>query len=141
MQMFAHGMVAAARAGNSDAYPLLAAAHRHYARLLRAQPAGFALHTDLNYQGHIASLLTHFSPLGTRDDLLLAEQCFVSEPWLQALAARDPQAIWLNSPRWPHCYEIVAFEAYLDLNNQPGTSSAQALGEGARYTSARRITF
>ncbi|MEI7807995.1 MAG: beta-L-arabinofuranosidase domain-containing protein [Verrucomicrobiota bacterium] len=114
MQMFTHGMVAAARSGNADAYPLLAAAHRYYASLLRSQPPGFALTTDLNYQGHIASLLMHLSPLGTPDDLRLAEQCFVSEPWLEALAARRPEAIWSTSPKWPHCYEIVAFEAYLD---------------------------
>jgi hypothetical protein len=114
MQMFAHGMVAAARSGNADAYPLLAAAHRDYASLLRAQPPGFALTTDLNYQGHIASLLVHLSPVGTPDDLRLAEQCFVSEPWREALAARRPEAIWRDSPKWPHCYEIVAFEAYLD---------------------------
>jgi len=114
MQMFAHGMVAAARSGNADGYPLLAAAHRYYASLLRSQPPGFALNTDLNYQGHIASLLVHLSPVGTPDELRLAEQCFVSEPWLEALAARRPEAIWRDCPKWPHCYEIVAFEAYLD---------------------------
>jgi hypothetical protein len=51
MQMFTHGMVAAARSGNADAYPLLAAAYRHYASLLRSEPPRFALTSTLNYQG------------------------------------------------------------------------------------------
>lgn len=120
MQMFAHGMVAAGRAGNADAYRLLGAAHRYYASLLRRQSPGFALTTDLNYQGHIASLLVHLSPVGTPDDLRLAQQCFDSRSWLDALSARQPTAIWLASPKWPHCYEIVAFEAYLDQYRATG---------------------
>jgi hypothetical protein len=120
MQMFAHGMVAAARSGNGDAYALLAAAHRQYASLLRSQPPGFPLSADLNYQGHIASLLVYLSPVGCRGDLQLAAQCFDSPDWLRALAARDPRAIWETSPKWPHCYEIVAFEAYLDQYRATG---------------------
>jgi uncharacterized protein len=114
MQMFAHGMVAAAQAGNRDAYKLLAAAHRTYAGMLRTNPSDFALTTDLNYQGHSASLLTYFSPLGSPDDLKLAEQYFVRTPWMDALARRQPEAVWKSCPKWPHCYEIIAFEAYLD---------------------------
>ena len=33
---------------------------------------------------------------------------------MQDLAARRTAAIWKTSPTWPHSYEIVAFEAYLD---------------------------
>ena len=114
MQMFAHGMVAAGRAGNRDAYPLLAAAQRAYRGLLSAGPPGFPLTDQLNYQGHVASLLAYFSPLGTREDLSAAERSFVSRPWMEALAACRPEAIWKTCPKWPHCYEIIAFEAYLD---------------------------
>jgi uncharacterized protein len=114
MQMFAHGMVAAALSGNADAYPLLNAAYRNFASLLRTQSTNFPLTNDLNYQGHITNLLVYFSPFGRLDDLKLAEEYFVSPAWMDALSKRRSEAIWVDTPKWPHCYEIVAFEAYLD---------------------------
>ena len=113
-QMFTHGLIAAHHAGNPRALPLLRATHDRHLAASANQPAGFAVKDDLNYQGHPAGLLMYFSPLGKPADLAAAEQWYVTRDWMKALSARDPDATWKNAPKWPHCYLIIAFEAYLD---------------------------
>lgn len=106
-----HGLLDAAGAGNSKALGLIRTGHDWFNRcaLLPDLPR-----VMLWYQGHIASTRMYQSPVGTAEDLQVAERWYVVDAWMDRLAARDPDAIWLDGVRDPHCYEITAFEAYLD---------------------------
>jgi DUF1680 family protein len=106
-----HGLIEASLAGNPKALPLIRAGHDWFNRCpyLPDLPK-----VQLWYQGHIAGTRMYFTALGKPEDLQVAERYYVVDEWMHRLAARDPQAIWADGLRDPHCYLITAFEAYLD---------------------------
>jgi hypothetical protein len=67
-----------------------------------------------SHQGHIASTRTYLSPVGKPQDLQIAEKFYVSDWWMNELAARRDSAVWQYPLQNPHSYLITSFEAYLD---------------------------
>jgi DUF1680 family protein len=122
------GLLEAALVGNAQALPLIRAGHDWFNRcpyLPQLQQA------QLWAQGHVASTRMHLSPVGTSEDLQVAERHYLVDPWLRALAARDPAAIWLDGLGNPHCYLIPVFEAILDHHLATGEAQYLDAAEGA----------
>jgi uncharacterized protein len=113
-----HGLIDAALAGNADALPLIRG-HLdwfnscEYLGQIVDRVRGYIPDHWIPYQGMISSTRMYLSPLGRRDDLDLILKHYQEEWWLDQLAAADDKAIY-DRPE-SHCYEITAFEAYLDL--------------------------
>ena len=127
-----HGLLEAAGAGLTDALAIL---RRHYDWFGYAQdelaqflpPLGGANVTGLPWpggeppdpygapfsrrdlqtnQGMVHNSRMALSPVGTMRDAAVVADIYAEEWWLQALAARDPKAVWYRH-FYPHNYEWV----------------------------------
>ena len=113
-----HGLIDAALAGNSEALPLI---RGHLDWFNRCEYLGQVVDSRrgyvpdhwIPYQGMISSTRMYLSPLGRQEDLDLILKHYQEDWWLEQLLAGDDRAIY-DRPE-SHCYEITAFEAYLDL--------------------------
>ena len=65
-------------------------------------------------QGMVHNSRLALSPVGTMRDAAVVADIYAEEWWLQALAARDPKAVWYRH-YYPHNYEITAWEAFADM--------------------------
>lgn len=110
---FTHGLLEAALAGNPKALPLLRG-HANWFNQWHEMHPKLIYWTNNSHQGHIASTRTYLSPIGKPEDLQVAEKFYVMDWWLDALAARKPEAVWKYPLQNPHSYLITSFEAYLD---------------------------
>ncbi len=113
-----HGLIDAALAGNPKALTLIRGQldcfnHSEYLSKVVDRERGYIPDHWIPYQGMISSTRMYLSPLGRRDDLDLILNHYQEDWWLEQLIANDDRAIY-NRPE-SHCYEITAFEAYLDL--------------------------
>ena len=113
-----HGLIDASLAGNPQALPLLRGHldwfnHSGYPAKVADRIHGYLPDHYIPYQGMISSTLMYLSPLGKRDDLDVILKHYQEDWWLDQLLANDDRAIY-DRPE-SHCYEITAFEAYLDL--------------------------
>ena len=115
---FTHGLIEAAVAGNSKAYPLLRG-HADWFNQWELLPKLIYWATN-SHQGHIASTRTYFSPVGRPEDLQVAEKYYVIDWWMDELAARHEDAVWQYPLQDPHSYLITSFEAYLDHYSATG---------------------
>jgi DUF1680 family protein len=107
-----HGLIAAGRAGNPQAYPLLRSFYDWFDQnpylpeLLRRAGQGV--------QGQIANTENYFTPIGKPKDIQVVQQYFQEDYWMDQLADRDPAAIWQYPYDHPHNYLITDLEAYMD---------------------------
>jgi hypothetical protein len=113
-----HGLIDAGAVGNSQALPLIRGHldwfnHCEYLSKVADKDRGYIPEHWIPYQGMISSTRMYLSPLGQPDDLNLILQHYQEDWWLEQLLANDDRAIY-DRPE-SHCYEITAFEAYLDL--------------------------
>jgi uncharacterized protein len=113
-----HGLIDAAGAGNARALPLIRGHldwfnHCEYIDRVVDNKKGYIAEHWIPYQGMISSTRMYLSPLGKKDDLDLVLKHYQEDWWLDQLVADDNHAIY-DRPE-SHCYEITAFEAYLDL--------------------------
>ena len=113
-----HGLIDASLAGNNEALPLIRGHldwfnHCEYLSQVVDRNRGYIPDHWIPYQGMISSTRMYLSPLGKPDDLDLIRDHYQEDWWLTQLLARDDKAIY-DRPE-SHCYEITAFEAYLDL--------------------------
>jgi DUF1680 family protein len=113
-----HGLIDAGEAGNPQALPLIRGHldwfnHCEYLSKVVDKNRGYIPEHWIPYQGMISSTRMYLSPLGQSDDLNLILQHYQEDWWLEQLLANDDRAIY-DRPE-SHCYEITAFEAYLDL--------------------------
>ena len=106
-----HGLIDASIAGNAGALTLIRDGHDWFNRCSYLAELPRVM---LWAQGHIASTRMYFTPLGKPEDLQIAERYYVVDDWMDRLASRDLEAIWVDGLGNPHCYEITGFEAYLD---------------------------
>jgi DUF1680 family protein len=113
-----HGLIDASIAGNEKALKLI----RGHLDWFNKWPGinkvvdnknGFIANHWIPYQGMISSTRMYLSLLGKKDDIDLIFNHYQEDWWLNQLIAKDDKAIY-NRPD-AHCYEITAFEAYLDL--------------------------
>jgi uncharacterized protein len=120
--LLAHGLVAAAGAGNGDANDLLAAWAKWYRQRVATSTVGNArsiLNTGQNYFAATALMLANFAPGGTPDDVLAAYK-HVHPEWIESLAQRNLKAIWRmpgNHPHSAYCYGWIGF---LDIYRATG---------------------
>jgi DUF1680 family protein len=113
-----HGLVDAAVAGNPEALSLIRGQldwfnHCQYLGQVVDKNRGYIPDHWIPYQGMISSTRMYLSPLGRMDDLDLILKHYQEDWWLAQLLDNDDRAIY-DRPE-SHCYEITAFEAYLDL--------------------------
>ena len=113
-----HGLIDAAAAGNPEALSLIRGHldwfnHCEYLGQVVDRNRGYIPDHWIPYQGMISSTRMYLSPLGRTDDLDLILNHYQEDWWLTQLLAKDDRAIY-DRPE-SHCYEITAFEAYLDL--------------------------
>ncbi|HYK88315.1 MAG TPA: beta-L-arabinofuranosidase domain-containing protein [Acidobacteriota bacterium] len=113
-----HGLIDTAVAGNGRALQLIREHldwfnHCEYLSQVVDKKRGFIPDHWIPYQGMISSTRMYLSPLGKADDLNLILDHYQEDWWLEQLLAGDDKAIY-DRPE-SHCYEITAFEAYLDL--------------------------
>jgi DUF1680 family protein len=113
-----HGLIDASMSGNNEALQLIRGHldwfnHCDYLSQVVDKNRGYIPDHWIPYQGMISSTRMYFSPLGKPDDLDLIRNHYQEDWWLTQLLARDDKAIY-DRPE-SHCYEITAFEAYLDL--------------------------
>jgi len=113
-----HGLIDASVAGNPQALPLIRGYldwfnHSEFPAKVADKNRGYSPDHYIPYQGMISSTLVYLSPLGKLDDLNVILKYYQEDWWLEQLVANDDRAIY-DRPE-SHCYEITAFEAYLDL--------------------------
>jgi hypothetical protein len=114
LQMLAHGLLAADAGGQPKALPRLREMIDWCNSYLGEREEGFGLTRGLNYTGQIAFTLMYHTRLGKPADRQTAERTFIPRDWMKWVADRNPDAIWKDSPKWPHCMLIILFQAYLD---------------------------
>lgn len=113
-----HGLIEAGYAGNQNAFPLLRGFYDWFntscylPEMLRRAGQGT--------QGIIPSTRMYFTPVGTPKDIQVIQRYFQENYWMEQLANRDLNAIWLYPYDRPHNYLITGIEAYLDLYRATG---------------------
>jgi len=120
-----HGLIDASIAGNEKALKLIRGHldwfnHSTYIDKIVDNKKGYIPDHWIPYQGMISSTRMYLSPLGKMDDIELIKNHYQEDWWLDQLISNDNKAIY-NRPE-AHCYEITAFEAYLDMYRITGES-------------------
>ncbi len=112
------GLIEAGYAGNKKAFPLLRGFYdwfdncEYLPEMLRRVRQGT--------QGIIPITRTYFTPVGKPEDIQVVQQYFQENYWMEALAKRDPDAIWRYPYDRPHNYLVTGIEPYLDLYRATG---------------------
>jgi hypothetical protein len=112
------GLIEAGYAGNMKAFQLLRGfydwfnACEYLPEMLRRVRQGT--------QGIIPLTRTYFTPVGKPRDIQVVQQYFQENYWMEALAKRDPGAIWRYPYDRPHNYLVTGIEPYLDLYRATG---------------------
>jgi hypothetical protein len=120
--LLAHGLDAAARAGNRDAYDLLAAWAKWYCRRVEKETAGDPRARALGGQNYFAAtglMLAHFAPGGTPADVLGAYQ-HVYPAWMRQLADRNLDGIWKPCRGHAHSAYCYGWIGFLDIYRATG---------------------
>ena len=81
-------------------------------------------------QGMVHNTRMALSPVGTMRDVAVVADIYAEAWWIEALAERDEQAIWMRH-YYPHNYEITAWEAFADLGIITGDPKYLAAVDGA----------
>jgi uncharacterized protein len=112
------GLIEAGYAGNKKAFLLLRGFYdwfdncEYLPEMLRRVRQGT--------QGIIPITRTYFTPVGKPKDILVVQQYFQENYWMEALGKRDPDAIWRYPYDRPHNYLVTGIEPYLDLYRATG---------------------
>ena len=128
------GMVAAGRVGNPDAMPIMRGYYDwlyesgYYPGLLSG-PADGSGHNCNN--GHAGSLLMYFSPVGKPEDILAVERYFVQDFFIDQMRVSEPLALCYYPLHVPHCYVLLAFEAWIDHYKATGSKKYLEAALGA----------
>jgi len=120
--LLAHGLVAAAAAGNRDANDLLAAWAKWYRLRVEKSTAGnprSILTSGQNYFAATALMLAGFAPGGRPEDVLAAYK-HVHPEWMSLLAQRKLKAIWKMPGGHPHSAYCYGWIGFLDIYRATG---------------------
>ncbi len=124
-----HGLIEAGYAGNEKTFQLLRGFYDWFntsvylPEMLRRAGQGT--------QGIIPSTRVYFTPLGKPEDIYVVQQYFQENYWMEQLAKREPEAIWLYPYDRPHNYLITGIEPYLDLYRVTGEKKYLDAASGA----------
>ena len=129
------GMAAAARVGNREALPVMRRFYdwlyaSPYAAGLLAGPFDNGSAHNCN-NGHEGSLLMHFSPVGTAEDLVAAERQFVQDFFLEESARAEPLSLGYYPLHVSHSYVLLAYQAWLDHYRATGAAKYLEAARGA----------
>jgi hypothetical protein len=120
--LLAHGLDAAARAGNRDAYDLLAAWAKWYCQRVEKETAGDPRARALGGQNYFAAtglMLACFAPGGTPADVCDAYR-HVYPAWMRQLADRNLEGIWKSCRGHPHSAYCYGWIGFLDIYRATG---------------------
>jgi DUF1680 family protein len=112
------GLIEVAYLGNAKVFPMLRRYYDWYnhceylPKLLRGAGMGF--------QGMVANTRLALSPVGKPEDIQVVQRYFQENYWLDGLANRGTDNIWLYPYDRPHSYLITFLEAYLDMYRATG---------------------
>jgi DUF1680 family protein len=107
------GLIEAGYAGNEKAFQLLRGFYDWFDQcpflpeMMRRCAQGI--------QGMIPITRTYFTPVGKPEEIKTAMRYYQENWWMDALAARDTNAIWKYPYDRPHNYLVTTLEAYMDL--------------------------
>lgn len=113
-----HGLIDAGYSGNDQAFKLLRGYYDGYNHMSELPLALRAC--GQGGQGMVANTRLYFTPVGRPLDLQIIQRYFQENYWLQALAAREADAVWQYPYDHAHCYLLTNLEAYLDLYRATG---------------------
>ena len=105
------GLLAAGAAGNPKAYDLL---RRMYDWFNASPYIAMGLVGGNATNGLPGGPLMALSPAGKPEDLLATQQYYDQRYWMNELANAEPLAISHYPGERPHCYELLALEAFVD---------------------------
>jgi len=124
-----HGLIEASVAGNKKALPLIRD-HQDWFNHCEYLPQ--VRNSKLGYQGMMPNTRTYFTSMGKQRDIEVVQKYYQEDWWPDRLINGDEEAIYKRTGAiydiekyenpYPHCYEITAFEAYLDLYVATGIS-------------------
>jgi hypothetical protein len=120
--LLAHGLDAAARAGNRDACDLLAAWAKWYCQRVDKETAGDPRARALGGQNYFAAtglMLAYFAPGGKPADVLGAYQ-HVYPAWMRQLADGNLEGIWKTCRGHPHSAYCYGWIGFLDIYRATG---------------------
>ena len=113
------GLLAAGMAGNASAYRLL---RRMYDWFNASPYLPWLLIGGNVTNGLPGGPLMHLSPAGTDDDLLVTERYYDQDYWMAELKNREPLCLSHYPGERPHCYDLLALEAFVDEYRATGAS-------------------
>ncbi|MDR3094307.1 MAG: glycoside hydrolase family 127 protein [Bacteroidales bacterium] len=108
------GLVEAGAAGNQKAWDLL----RKGCDWFNSSPylPEMQFRVPIGNQGMVASSRTYMDTnVGVPADIQVLQRYFQLNFWLDQLAARDPDALWLYQYERVHSYLIIVLNAYMDI--------------------------
>jgi hypothetical protein len=105
------GLLAAGMAGNAGAYSLL---RRMYDWFNNSPYPPWMLVGSNTTNGLPGGPLMYLSPAGRDDDLLVTERYYDQDYWMNELKNKEPLCLSHYSGERPHCYDLLALEAFVD---------------------------
>ncbi|MBS6474881.1 MAG: glycoside hydrolase family 127 protein [Clostridiales bacterium] len=108
--MFTRGLVAAGKAGKTNAYTLL---RNFYDWFNQCEYLPTMLSGGLGTQGSLGTILAWESPVGKAEDLYTNMKYYDMDWWLESLANGIPEAIYRYPLNRPHGYLLVSMESFL----------------------------
>ncbi len=128
------GMVAAGRAGNKDALPIM----RRFYDWLNPSPqyrnSLMGSHDGSGHNcnnGHEGGLLMYLSPVGKPEDLVAVERYFVQDFFIDQMRNAEPLALSQYALSKPHSYLLLSFKAWLDHYRATGAQKYLEAAQGA----------
>lgn len=105
------GLLAAGMAGNPKAYGLV---RRMYDWFNSSPYLPRMLMGGNATNGLPGGPLVYLSPVGRREDLVVAMRYYDQDYWMRALARKEPFSLSHYPGERPHCYDLLGIEAFLD---------------------------
>jgi len=118
------GMLAAAKAGNPDALPIMRRFYDwfngspYYAKQLAGPFNCNSSHNCNN--ANDGSLLMYFSPVGKPEDLVMAQRYLVQDFFIEESAKADPLSLCFYPYHTAHCYVLLGYKFWLDMYRATG---------------------
>jgi hypothetical protein len=107
------GLLAAASSGNAKALPLLRGFYDWFNQ--QAFLPEMLRGADFGSIGATGNTQVCLSPAGKAADAQVVQRYFQEDAWLKGLARRENKQVWQFPYNRPHCYLLLALEAYLDM--------------------------
>lgn len=122
------GLLAAGAAGNEKAYGM---ARRMGDWFNQCDCLPYVKDLNLGFQGILANTELYRSPVGTQEDLDIAQKYYREDWWLEQLIRREQRAIYKHPGDHPHSTLLTTLEAILDMYRATGEEKLLQAVRGA----------